>query len=184
MKKLGRTCGMFLKIRHFLPVNVLIFLYSSLIASFLKYSIVVWGSAYVVHIQPIFLLQKRIMRAIAFQPFTSPIFSDLKILKLQELRQLKRLSFVYEYVNKIASVCFILSLNQSNLFINMILKVLLSKNDIFLTQKDTLQYGIRSIRFTSAKFWNSIPSNSKQSVSLVYFYYKLKSYLLTKSIEN
>ena len=185
-KKLARTCGMFFKIRHFLPVDVLICLYNSLFASFLQYGIVVWGFAYDVHIQPIFLLQKRIIRAIAFQSFSSPsspIFSDLKILKLQDLFQLKLLSFVYECINKISPVCFynffesIKSIHQHD-------TRKASKNDIFLTRKNTLQYGIRSVCFTGAESWNSIPTTIKESVSLVCFRYKLKSYLLAKSIDN
>ena len=93
-KKLARTCGMLFKIRHFLHVDVMICLYNSLFSSFLQYGIVAWGLMYNVHIKPIHLLQKRVVRAIAFEHFTSPstpIFSDLKILKLQDLFQLKLL---------------------------------------------------------------------------------------------
>ena len=44
-KKLARTCGIFFKIRHLLPTNVLVSLYYSLFASFLQYGIIVWGLA-------------------------------------------------------------------------------------------------------------------------------------------
>ena len=43
---------------------------------------------YETHINPVFLLQKRAVRAISFEHYTGPstsIFSDLKILKLQDL---------------------------------------------------------------------------------------------------
>ena len=56
-----------------------------------------------------FLLQKRVVRAMAFEHFTSPsnpIFPDLKILKLDDLFQLKLLSFVYKSVNKLSPTCF------------------------------------------------------------------------------
>ena len=36
-KRLARTCGVLFKIRHFLPVNVLICLYNSLFSSFIQY---------------------------------------------------------------------------------------------------------------------------------------------------
>ena len=36
-----------------------------------------------------------------------------------------------------------------------------TKNDIFLTRKNTLQYGIRSMRFFGAKSWNNIPVDIK-----------------------
>ena len=108
-KKLSRTCGIFFKIRHLLPTNVLVSLYNSLFSSFLQYGIIVWGLTYEVHTKPIYLLQKKVVRAIAFKSFTSPstpIFSDLKILKLYDLFELKLLTFVYESVNMISPVFF------------------------------------------------------------------------------
>ena len=108
-KKLARTCGMFFKVRHFLPIDVLICLYNSLFSPFLQYGIVVWGLTYESYINPVFLLQKRAVRAISFEQFTSPsspIFLDLKILRLHDLFQLKLLSFVYDSVNKISPACF------------------------------------------------------------------------------
>ena len=53
--------------------------------------------------QPVFLLQKRDLKGISFEHHTSPsapIFSDLKILRLHNLIQLKFLGFVYDCVNK------------------------------------------------------------------------------------
>ena len=108
-KKLARTCGMFIKIRRFLPVDVMICLYNSLFSSSLQYGIVIWGLTYDIQIKPIYLLQKRVVRAIAFGHFTSPstpIFSDLKILKLQDLFQVKLLCFVYDCFHKNSPNCF------------------------------------------------------------------------------
>ena len=108
-KKLARTCGKFFKIRHFLPINILVCLYNSLFSPFIQYGILVSGLTYETHINPVFLLQKKVIRAIAFERFTSastPLFSDLKILKLGDLFKLKPLSFVYDCVNKISPSCF------------------------------------------------------------------------------
>ena len=107
-KKLARTCGMFFKVRHFLPINILVCLYYSLFSPFPQCGILVWGLTYETHINPVFLLQKRVIRTVSFEHFTSPttpLFSDLKILKLYDLFQLKLLSLVYDCVNKI-SPCF------------------------------------------------------------------------------
>ena len=100
---------MFFKVRHFLPINILICLYNSLFSPFLQYGILVWGLTYETYIHPLFLLQKRVVRAISFEHFTSPstpIFSNLKILKIHDLFKLKLLSFVYDCVNKISPSCF------------------------------------------------------------------------------
>ena len=112
---------------------------------------------------------------------TSPIFHDLKILKLQGLFQLKLLFLVKECKNNISPVCFhtffesIKSIHQHDTW-----KV--SKNDIFLTQKNILQYGIKSICFTGAKIWNSTSTTIKESASLVCFRFKLKPYLFQKAL--
>ena len=54
-KKLARTCGMFFKVRHFLPIDVLICRYNSLFSPFLQYGILVWGLTYETYINPMFL---------------------------------------------------------------------------------------------------------------------------------
>ena len=57
-KKLARTCGMFFKIRHFLPIHVLVCLYNSLFSPFLQYGILVWGLTYETYINPVFCYRK------------------------------------------------------------------------------------------------------------------------------
>ena len=178
-KKLARTCGMFFKIRHFLPIHVLVCLYNSLFSPFLQYGILVWGLTYETHINPVFLLQKRVIRAISFAHFTAPstpLFSDLKVLKLHDLFQLKLLGFVYDCINKIAPPHF-------HSFFELVESVhqystrQASKNDIFLTQKNTLQYGLRSVRYHGAKCWNEIPMEIKKARTATSFRQNLKFFL-------
>ena len=185
-KKLARTCGMFFKVRHFLPINILVCLYNSLFSPFLQYGILVWGLTYETHINPVFLLQKRVIRAIAFEHFTSPttpLFSDLKILKLRDLFQLKLLTFVYNCVNKISPSCF-------HSFFDLVESVhqqgtrQVSKNYIFLTQKNTLQFGLRSVRYYGAKCWNDIPVDIKRSPSSISFRRKLKAFLFESNYQS
>ena len=71
-KKLSRACGMFFKIRHFLPINILVYLYNSLFSPFPQYGILAWGPTYETHIRPVFLLQKRVLRAISFAGYAAP----------------------------------------------------------------------------------------------------------------
>ena len=158
-KKLARTCGMFFKVRHFLPINISVCLYNSSFSPFLQYGILVWGLTYETHINPVFLLQKRDIRAIAFEHFTAPttpLFSDLKILKLHDLFQLKLLSFVYDCVNKISPSC-------CHSFFDLVQSVhqhctgQATKNNIFLMQINTAQYGLQSVCYFVAKSWNDIP---------------------------
>ena len=184
-KKLARTCGMFFKVRHFLPINVLICLYNSLFSPFLQYGILVWGLTYETYINPVFLLQKRVVRAISFEHFTSPsspIFLNLKILRLHDLFQLKLLSFVYDSVNKISPACF-------HSFFPLVESVhqygtrQVTKNCIFVCQKNTLQYGLRSVRYHGAKCWNNISVEIRSSPSAYSFRRKLKAFFFENNYQ-
>ena len=54
-----------------------------------------------------------------------------------------------------------------------------SRGDIFMTRKNTLQYGLRSVRFAGAKSWNSISDDIKKSPSVFIFRRKLKSHIFS-----
>ena len=179
---------MFFKIKHFLPINVLICLYNSLFSPFLQYGILVWGLTHDTYINPVFLLQRRVVRAISFEKFyfsfyTYCIFLNLKILKLHDLFQLKLLTFVYDFVNKIAPSYF-------HSFFALVETVhqygtwQASKNDIFITQKNTLQYGLRSVRYFGAKCWNNLPMVIKSSQSACSFRQKLKSFFFENNYQS
>ena len=59
-----------------------------------------------------------------------------------------------------------------------------TKNDIFLTQKNTSQYGLRSVRYFGARCWNDIPMNIKKSPSTISFRRKLKAFLFENNYQN
>ena len=105
-QKLARTCGMFFEIRYFLPVNVSLKLFVCFFSPIWNCGLgfCIWCS----HLTDILIVKENNLsyHLSKFFSLLSPIFSGLKILKLQELFQLKLLSFVYEYINKIFPVCF------------------------------------------------------------------------------
>ena len=179
-------CDIFFKLRHLLPTDVLVSLYNSLFASFLhEYGIIVWGFTYDIHIKPIYIVQKKVVRAVGFMNFnspSSPIFSDLKILKLYDLFHLKLLLFVYESVNRISPSVF-------HNFFEILSDVhqhdtrQARKGDIFMARHNTLQYGERSIRYSGAKSWNNIPLNIKQSPSVTSFRRQLKLHLFSANYQ-
>ena len=145
--------------RHLLPKNVLISVYNSLFASSLQYIIVAWGLTYDSYIKPVFTLQKDTARAIAFghhYAASSPIFLPLEFLKLQDLFELKLLSFVNESVNRISPSCFHGFFNfLSNVYQHHSRHAF--RRDIFLSRKFTPQCGLKYVRFAGVKSWNSIP---------------------------
>ena len=92
----------------------------------------------------------------------------------------KLLTFVFESVNKYSPSCFhgnfdILSqVHQHD-------TRQARKGDTLLTCKNTLQYGLKSIRYAGAKSWNSIPYVIKLASTVTSFRYHLKlHFLITK----
>ena len=121
--------------------------------SFLLYGITVWGQTYDSYLDPILKLQKKAVRAISHEHFVShtlPIFKNLKLLRLQDIFRVKILSFVYESLNKINPSCFhdFFSLNSR---IHQHFTRQSHHGNVFLTQKNSLQYGLKSICYLGAK---------------------------------
>ena len=179
-KKLSRTVGIFYKIRHLVPLEVLKMLYYSLFYSFISYGITVWGFTHKAHTKKIFLAQKKIIKVMTFNKITShsdPIFSELEFLKFDDIRQLQLLSFVYDCQNKIAPAYFqdyFVPSSQIHSFNTR----LASRGDLFLERKNTFQYGIRSIEFTGARLWNMLPIALRETSSSIVFRSDLKKHLL------
>ena len=164
-KKLSRTVGIFHKIRRFVPCELLKTLYYSLFYSFVSYGITVWGFTYKSHIQKLSLLRKKIIRVMAFKKQTEhsdPIFSNLELLKIEDIRQLQLLSFVFDCLNKIAPVYFHDYFVQCSQVHNFNTR-LASRGDPFLERKNTFQYGIRSIEYNGARLWSMLPVNLRAS---------------------
>ena len=53
-------------------------------------------------------------------------------------------------------------------------------DDLFLERRHTVQYGIRSVQYSGAKLWNSIPVELRSLKSASQFRAKLKVYFLSQ----
>ena len=149
-KKLARTCGILFKVRGLLPRSILIMLYNALFLSFVQYGIIVWGQTFGSYLEPLSKLQKRAVRAISHQTFLAhslPIFKDLKLLRIDDIFKSKLLTFVYESINKLTPVYFH-DFFCTNASIHSHNTKQSARGDLFLAQRNTLQYGLRSIRYT------------------------------------
>ena len=105
------------------------------------------------YLDPVIKLQKTAIRAISFQPYLShtlPIFKDLKILRLSEIFELRLLNCVYESVKKISPLCFhtFFTFNSS---IHQHQTRQACHGDLYLTQKKSIQYGLKSIKYLGCK---------------------------------
>ena len=58
-KKLSRTIGIFNKIRHLVPLEILEILYYSLFYSFISYGLAVWGFTHKTYVQKFFFFKRK-----------------------------------------------------------------------------------------------------------------------------
>jgi hypothetical protein len=101
-KKLSRVAAILSKVRHYVPLNTLKSLYLSLFQSHLSYGCLVWGFANRSVLQRIYRIQKRALRIITFSNIdepTSKLFEEMKILKLDDLIEMNRSIFMFDWKN-------------------------------------------------------------------------------------
>ena len=179
-KKLSRTCGIFFKIRHIHPLDVLKNHYYFVFSSFLCYGSTTWGLSYDTYLEPLFFVQKKVLRSISLQPFASPstpIFASLKILKLKDMIHRDILKFVFKSINHLSPSHFHNYFQLGNMVHNHGTRQAI-RGDIFQPSRNTFLYGLRLIKYLSVKLWNDIPTFIKMSTSINIFKSKLKEFLI------
>ena len=178
--KLSRAVGIMCKLKHTVPLRILIRLYYAFFHSHLLYGLLVWSATYTSYLQPINILQNKALRIISNkQRWTNStiLYSDLKILKLQDLIKLEIAKFMFSYDN-----CLL-----PPIFVNYFLKIsqihsrstcFSDKNFLYLPRYSTNRLQ-RSIKFRGVKIWNEIPFHIKTNCcSLKNFALKYKQYIL------
>ena len=101
--KISRVTGLLCKLQHYFPKHILITIYNSLIHSHLMYGVLVWGF----QSMRVIKLQKKAIRVLANRPYishTTPIFKELRILKITDQVQLYKLH--YKNINNLCPVYF------------------------------------------------------------------------------
>ena len=97
--RVSKNTGIILTARRVFNKSTLLSLYYSFIYSYLIYCIHVWGSAYETHLTKLKILQKKVIRIISGVPprsHTDPLFSDMKILKFNNLYRYYVALFMYK----------------------------------------------------------------------------------------
>ena len=158
--KLRKANGIISKLHHFVPRSTLLCIYYSLFESHLRYACQTWAQNTNLNTSRIFKLQKQSCRFLTFSnylSFSSPLFSQLKILKLNDLVKLLNVILVYEILNNLSpsilSEIYNLSYYpETHATRGKTLRLLARK------QYKTTKYGINSIVYQSIIHWNDLQS--------------------------
>ena len=100
--KAARSIGVMSKLKYCLPQNIMLNLYHTLVMSRLNYQLLNWGSHLSWDNERMTKLQKRAVRNITRAPYlahTEPIFSSLKLPKLEHVYEIIKLRFYFKYSN-------------------------------------------------------------------------------------
>ena len=100
--KLSRAVGIMCKLKHIVPIRIIIRLYYAFFHSYLLYGLLVWSATYTSYLQPIKILQNKALHVISNKKRwtnSSILYSCLKILKFQDLIKLKIAKFMFRYEN-------------------------------------------------------------------------------------
>ena len=181
--KLSRACGMLSKARHFVPKEELVSLYHAIFGSHLSYGSQVWSQDPNPHLNKIVSLQKRAVRTITFSDFdahSSPIFKDLKVLKLMDNVKINNCLFVHDYLNNLLPSCY-----------NNYFTLLSDLQDtgtkarelgcLFVPKHRTTKFGLKSFTRKCIDQWNYFSSKFKinlKDISRIELKRKLTAYFI------
>ena len=168
LQKLKRANGMLSKIRHYVPIEELKSIYHAIFSSHMLYGSQIWGQGLNIHLDKICKLQNRALRIINFKNANEDVnqlYSECKILKLQDYIRLQNCLFVHDYLNNTLPNCF-----QGYYFkLNHMYYNIQTRNAdlgcLFVPSKKTTKYGLHSITQKSINSWNSIAKFTKINLS-------------------
>ena len=179
--KISKAIGVINKSRQFFDCNTLRVLYNSLILPYLQYCNLIWASTYPTHIQPLFILQKKVAWIITNSPtraHSQLLFSKLNMLTIFNIYKFQISCFVFSHINKLLP-------NPLSSF----LRPNLEYHDYNTRHKHDLHHEFLrykfAIRSQGPHIWNSIPLFLRQSLKQFNYKSLLKSYffpVLTKKL--
>ena len=98
---LSRNLGIISRAKYLLNKQLLVLLYNTLILPYLSYCLVVWGSNYETNLKPVITVQKRAIRLVSGVgrcTHTSPLFRDLRLLKVTDLLKFQLLLVLHDWL--------------------------------------------------------------------------------------
>ena len=169
---LSRCVGLLYKLSKFMPTCAMENIYFSLFHSHLQYCTEVWCSASQTHVNRIFVIQKKAIRAVHNLPYnshTSAYFSSMNIMRLCDLYKYKSSVYLFKVIN----------LSYDRYFLNLIQAAAHNHSHNLRNNLITLPFYHHaktqsSFLYRAISFYNSLPVDIKACNRLSIFASKLK----------
>ena len=204
-KKISRGIGILGKLRGSMDRGLLINIYYCLVFSHLSYGVEAWGSACETNLSCLDVLQNKAVRILTgrqyFQiygetpgplPSASPLYKELKFLKLNDIFKMNIAKFVYltlcgesphifsdyfTYTHSVHSYATTSStiISQSHYFD---VGTDHPTYTLFLRQSKLSNYGKKMIRIVGPLIWNGLPPAIQDASSVQSFKFHLKKFFI------
>ena len=172
--KLASVCGIIYRIRNRIVQSISKMLYFSLAYPHIVYCSIIWSSAYDSNLQCLRVSQKKLIRMIMKKPrneHTTPLFRQLKILKLDDILKMCSLQFVYKTLNHIVY-------SPINFTIREIGAYNIRNPQPLVVPFCRTHHSSRFIHVRGANLWNELPDLIRNSISAYAFKRRLKKHYL------
>ena len=174
---ISRCIGIIFKLKHYLPLQILIIIYNSILLPHITYCNVVWGTFKSKNNQ-IYLMQKKAIRLCAgsgFYDHTDPLFYNFKTLKVDDIHTLQIASFMYRFHSRQLPKTFDHMFQLNSAIHNYPTRI--SSNIHLLNPKTNLAH--KSIRHAGPDIWNNIPLNVRSYSTITRFKCEFKKCILS-----
>lgn len=172
--KLSKTIGILYKLHNIIPTQSMISLYYALFYPYFTYCISIWGGTADTHLNCLIVIQKRAVRLIACSDYlahTTPLFYQLKILKLKDIYKLNLAVHMYK-------------LHCNNSITLPVHHYETRQRQRAVPSFERLSQCQKSINFMGPKIWNEIPHNIQNSPSMRTFKKSYFNYLLSNYVSS
>ncbi len=181
-KKVLKACGAIAKLRHSLDIEILKNVYYSLVHSYIRYGISVWGNASSSALSSLNSALHKVLRIMTFAPFgnidLNPIYDFLKILNLDQIFSFELAKFLYKVHQNLLPTS-VGNYFEPDPFVNQHSYGLRSRSANLPTRiVSHTKYAEKSMQIGGLKFWNKIPEEIRNSDSLISFKRNFKKFLL------
>ena len=175
--KLNKCLWAVSKLRPYANISTLRLVYFSLAYPYIQYGIPTWGGACQTTLQPLSVKQKLIIKCMLFQSYrtsSSPLFSQLGLLKLNEVYKLQIGKILYNQIkqNNIIIIHNLTSLSDIHSY-----STRSANNQNFHLPLVHSNLGKTALTYQGPIIWNSVPNDIKNS-SIYQFKFLLKKHFL------
>ena len=177
--KMSKSIFILKYLKYIFPINVLKTLYHTLVFPYINYCNIIWGSACKTTLRPVTLLQKKCIRIInksSYLEHTDPLFKKSRLLKINQVYQLNCVKFMHKCLNTNFFLTF-----KDKLQFNASVHRYNTRNSCKLRQPfEKLNKCINSFFISGIKFWNDLPTSTRDIKDIHAFEKSVKFYLHTK----